>query len=74
MKTIARNRLDKFIPRISNVRIYSLDNSFSGETAKDDAYSIGWARKMDAKFQHDEATGKGRARCHSNLWYEFDVK
>lgn len=74
MKTIARNRLDKFAPRFCNVRIYSLDNCFSGEAAKDDAYCINWARKLDAKFQIDEATGTGRARVHSNLWYEFDVR
>jgi len=74
MKTIARNRLDKYVSRFSNVRIYSLDNCFTGEAAKDDAYCIEWARKLEAKFQIDEATGAGRARVHSNLWYEFDVK
>ena len=73
MKTIACNRLDKFAPRFRNVRIYSLENCFTGETAKDDVYCIEWARKLDAKFQVDEASGKGRARVHSNLWYEFDV-
>ena len=71
--TIAKNRLDKFIPRIQGVRIYSLDNSFSGKHAPSDEAAINFAVKIGAKFTHDAATGTGMARCHSNLWYEFTV-
>lgn len=73
MKTIAKNRLDKFLPRIKNVRIYSLENSFTGQPASDPQRAIEFAAKVGAKFAHDAATNTGRARCHSNLWYEFDV-
>lgn len=72
-KTIAKNRLEQFIPRIQNVRVYSLENSFSGKHAQSDEAAINFAVKVGAKFIHDASTGTGQARCHSNLWYEFDV-
>ena len=68
MKTIASNRIQKFLPRFANIRCYSLDNSFTGEPVT----SLDFAVRVGAKFQWDGAT-KGRARCHSNLWYDFDV-
>lgn len=67
MKTIAKNRVAAFLPKIANVTVYSLDNGFKGEPA-----TIEWAVKLDAKFMWD-GKSKGKARCHSNLWYEFEV-
>lgn len=69
MKTIAKNRIAKFLPRISNITMYSLDNGFNGAPVS----NLDWAIKMDAKFVWD-GTSKGKARCHSNLWYEFDIE
>lgn len=66
MKTIAKNRVAAFLPKITNVKCYSLDNGFSGTDA-----TIDWAVKLQAKFSTDGK--KGVARCHSNLWYEFEV-
>ncbi len=66
MKTIPTNRIAAFLPKIKNVKVYSLDNGFKGEPS-----NIDWAVKLGAKFKTDGA--KGVARCHSNLWYEFEV-
>lgn len=73
MQTIAKNRLEAFAARITNVRVYSLENNFRGEPAHSDAAAIDFARRVGAKFRFDAATRQGQARCHSNLWYEFDV-
>lgn len=70
MKTIRKNSVEKFIKRAFNIKVYTLDNGFTGVPVND----LVWAIYLDAKFSYDSQTGTGRARLHSNCWYEFDVK
>jgi hypothetical protein len=73
MKTIAKNRVEKFAPRIRNIRSYTLENGFTGQPVPDEKRSIDFAINTGAKFSFDPETMTGKARHHSNSWFEFDV-
>lgn len=63
----------KHLDKISNLRCFSLENSFSGELVEDQARALDFAlNRLDCKLQVSKTEGKGRIRAHSNLWYEFD--
>jgi hypothetical protein len=68
LKTIQKRCVINHLSRISNIRIYSLENGFVGELIKKISdYSL-----QNGKLRVDEDTHKGHLRVHSNLWYEFD--
>jgi hypothetical protein len=68
MKTIQKRCIKNHVARFSNIRMYSLENNFTGEPIKKISdYSL-----TNGKLQVDEVAKKGHLRVHSNLWYEFD--
>lgn len=75
MKTIAKNRLHKFIPRIRNIKSFTLENGFRGETVADENVKryLDFAVKTDAKFRYNPETLKGSAKHHSNHWFDFEL-
>jgi hypothetical protein len=72
-QTIQARHAAKHLDKISNVRCYSLDNSFSGELVEDQARAIDFAlNRMGGKLQVSKTERQGKIRLHSNLWYNFD--
>ena len=73
-QTIQGRHAAKHLDKISNLRCYSLDNSFSGELVEHQGYALNFAlNRMGGKLQVNKE-GKGKIHLHSNLWYEFDYK
>jgi hypothetical protein len=70
-QTIPAKFFAKHIEKVSNVRAFTLDNSFSGQATDAAAVETAVVR-LDGKFQVNKQTGKGRVRLHSNHWLEFD--
>jgi hypothetical protein len=74
-QTIQARHAAKHLDKISNVRCFSLDNSFSGQPVEDQAHAIDFAlNRMGGKLQIAKAEGQGKIRLHSNLWYEFEYR
>jgi len=74
-QTIPAKFTPKHLDKISNLRCFSLDNSFSGKPVENHQDAIEFAiNKMDGRLQVNKTTGEGRIRLHSNLWYEFDYQ
>jgi hypothetical protein len=74
MKTVARNRIEKVLPRVIGGAFFSLGNHFTGEAASADeaqAYIRKWTDHGLGKLQIDGT--KGRYRLHSNEWLEIDL-
>jgi hypothetical protein len=74
MATIAKNRIEKFLPKITGGAFYSLDNHFSGKPATADQirdFIRFWVNHGLGKMSLDGT--KGRYRLHSNEWAEFEV-
>lgn len=69
-KTIQKRVVHKHIPRISNIKVLSLENCFIRESISE----IGKFSLENGKMEVDIENRKGRLRVHSNLWYEFDYK
>jgi hypothetical protein len=74
MTTIAKNRIEKFLPKVTGGKFYSLSNHFIGEEATAEQI-VSFVR-----FWTDHGLGKmtldgthGRYRLHSNEWAEFEV-
>lgn len=71
--TVQHRHSDKWLPRITNVRAFTLVNGFSGEACPVDALRFAIDRLGDnLLISKDKTTGK--LHCHSNCWYEFDVR
>jgi len=74
-QTIQARHTAKHLSKISNLRCFSLDNSFSGELVEDQSKVLDFAlNRLDCKLQVSKTEGKGCIRAHGNLWYEFDYK
>ena len=75
MTTIARNRIEKFLPRIVGGKSYSLGSHFIGQPM--DAEQV----RTFVRFWRDHGLGKmtlqgskGQYRLHSNEWVTFEVE
>lgn len=74
MTTIAKTRWEKTLANVTEIKIFTLDNGFCGETrAVIGSEFISNLRKFDAKVRWNKETGFAVARFHSNWWYEFKV-
>lgn len=71
MKTIAKNRLAAFMPKITQAKSYRLDNNFSGESVPNLSAMADFALRMGANARIDPETCTGRITYHSNHWVEF---
>lgn len=70
--TIQRRHSEKWLARIANVRAFTLENGFCGKASPVDA--LRWAiEKLGDNLQINGERTRGRLRCNSNCWYEFDV-
>lgn len=72
-KTIAKNRWDKFTPRITNARSFTLDGGFVGQPIPDGFDFASHFRKFEPKIQWNPETGAGVAKFHSNWWIDFKI-
>lgn len=82
--TVNRNwtkKIDKLCNNVSEVKVYSLENNFSGETATIPNFeymkSFVWDqlnRFSFAKLRYDKETGKCDITIHSNLWITWQNK
>lgn len=72
-QTIQRRYQAKHLPKISGIKVYTLDNCFSGEAWQGTVEQ--WAEwvlgRMCGKLQVNAAEGTGRVSLHGNCWYEF---
>lgn len=74
MTTIARNRIEKILPRITSGTRYTLDNYFNGEPVSAEQvcnFIRTWTERRAGKMTVDGA--KGRYHLHDNHWVEFEV-
>lgn len=80
MKTVRKNakkQLEKIFTTANNIKVYSLNNNFSGEILEDGIMSpIDWLKKeynfFSAKLINNE-NGTFTLGLHSNLWYQFEA-
>lgn len=69
-KTIAKPHVKKHAARCSNIKAFTLENSFRGDPIPGFSdYAL-----ANGKMQINPITGKGKLRLHSNCWYDFDYK
>jgi hypothetical protein len=73
-KTIAKNRVAKFLEKVTNAKAYTLDNYFRGEEIKDLNHMREWAAKLQGKVQIIPETKTGQIHYHSNHWVEFNYQ
>ena len=73
LTTIPKNRVEAFLPRIHNVRCYSLDNAFRGQPVPNGAIDARYIQRFEPKNRFDKAAMSGTAHVHSNLWFDFGV-
>jgi hypothetical protein len=72
--TVARNRIEKVLPRIVGGKRYTLENHFSGEAVNADQvrdFIRAWCDRKAGKM-----TLNGNTGCyalHPNHWVEFEV-
>jgi len=72
--TIARNRIEKILPRIIGGKSYTLENQFRGKEI--DADQVRDFVRMWRDRQGGKMTLNGTRGCyhlHSNCWVEFEV-
>lgn len=69
-KTVRKNskQFSAAIEGARNLRVYSLDNGFTGVAA--DGFPS-WVDRSDIQLVTDG--NRYTARVHSNLWFEFEV-
>jgi hypothetical protein len=75
MATIARNRIEKVLPRVLGGKRYTLENCFRGEAVSADwicAFIRDWTARRSGKLTIEG--GKGCYALHSNHWVEFEVE
>lgn len=73
MQTIAKNRREAILAKMTSAKAFTLDNCFRGEEIRDlDAFrrflNLG---RYTVKF--DKTTGKGNIYLHSNANYDFEA-
>jgi hypothetical protein len=74
-QTVQDRHAAKHADRISNARVFTLDNHFSGEPYTGTAAAlIEHTLRFGTKIQINKAAGKGRIRHHGNHWLEFDYR
>jgi len=74
MTTIARNRIEKVLPRIISGTRYTLENYFNGEAIS--AEQVCGFVRMWTDRQTGKMTLNGTKGCyhlHSNHWVDFEV-
>ncbi len=74
MTTIARNRIEKILPRIVSGKRYTLENHFHGETVTPEqivTFICTWRDRQGGKMTLNGT--KGCYTLHSNHWVEFEV-
>lgn len=70
--TIQNRHSEKWLAKIVNVRAFTLENHFSGKDCPVAALRFAIERLGD-NLQLSADKTRGRLRCHSNCWYEFEV-
>lgn len=74
MPTIARNRIEKVLPRITSGTRYTLENHFNGASISAEQvcnFIRMWTDRRAGKMTVDGT--KGCYHLHSNHWVEFEV-
>jgi len=66
-KTVQKRSVNKCLCYITNIKMFTLDNNFSGEVIS----KIGDYSLKNGKMQINREEKKGHLHLHSNCWYEF---
>ena len=70
--TVPKRHHAKWLPRIHDLRRFSLCNGFTGEEVDESLYSLSF--DDDYKLQLNEDKTAGQIHVHSNLWFTFKIK
>lgn len=70
--TVQRRHSEKWLAKITRVTAFTLENNFHGKECPVSALRFAIERLGD-NFQISRDKRRGRLRCHSNCWYEFEL-
>jgi hypothetical protein len=72
--TIPKNRVGEFLTKVTEARVYTLDNYFRGEPVTDLAHMRDWAVRLSGKVRIVKETRTGQIHYHSNHWVDFNYQ